>query len=70
MVCVVAEDEVSEGCGGFGLHAGDNVGVDLHRECDGGVAEPFGHDFRLDASAEKQCRVRMSEGIVIMPTSA
>ena len=44
----VLEDAVDRfGC--FGLHVGEEVGVDLEREADAGVAEAFGDDFWVDA---------------------
>lgn len=39
------EDLVGEGRGGGGLHAGNHVGVDVHREGDRCVAETLGDDF-------------------------
>jgi len=47
----IAEDQIPEGRCCFGLHAGENVGVDLHREGHTGMAEPFGNDFGLHAGS-------------------
>ena len=58
---IVAEDELTE-CGGrVCLHAGDHVGVDLHRERDRRVSKSFAHDFGGNASLEQQGRVGVSK---------
>lgn len=45
----VAEDGGSEGGCCLGLHAGQDVFVDIHGERDAGVAEAFADDFGVDA---------------------
>lgn len=45
-------EQLSEGEGGFVLHAGDDVLVGGHREAEGGVPEPFGNDFHRDPGFE------------------
>jgi hypothetical protein len=46
---VFSENGLPERGGGVGLHAGEDVLVDLHGECDAGVAEAFAHHLGRDA---------------------
>jgi hypothetical protein len=57
---LVVKDQVTEGRGRVGLHARDDVRVDLHRESDG-VSETFADDLAWDAGLEQQCRVRVAK---------
>ncbi len=41
---------------GFGFHRRDRVAVDVHRERDGRVTQPFTDDLRMNAGGESQSR--------------
>jgi hypothetical protein len=47
------EDRIAESCCGVGLHAGEHVLVDGHREGWAAVAEAFADDFHGDAGLQE-----------------
>jgi hypothetical protein len=45
------------------LHGGDDVGVDVQGHLDAGVAQAFGHDFRVHARLQQDCGMAVSQTI-------
>jgi len=58
---VPAEHDFPEGRGGVGLHAGEDVLVDLHGEGDAGVAEAFADDLDRHPLLDEECGMRVPE---------
>ncbi len=58
---LIAEHEVSERRCGVGLHAGEDVLVDLHGEGDAGVAEAFADDLDRYPRLDEERGVRVPE---------
>jgi hypothetical protein len=43
----IAEEEVVQFLGGFFLHVGHDMGVQIHRDGDGGMTKTFRHHLRV-----------------------
>jgi hypothetical protein len=57
----IAEYEAGHGVGGLGVHAGDDVAVDIKGDGDGGVAEALADHLGRDACGQRRGGVAVAD---------
>ena len=61
MPLLLGPNERSNRLGSLPLHAGEHMAVGVERDRDRGVAEPFAHDLRVNASSQSMRGMRVAQ---------